>query len=48
MILRNDPARLSTAALLPGLAFLKIGRPISGMACFVLQGSLVGWVPAAL
>lgn len=44
----RGPVRLSTAALLPGLAFFAIGRPISGVACLALQASLVGWIPAAL
>ena len=36
------------AVLLPGLTFLDLGRPASGLVCYALQASLVGWLPAAL
>ena len=40
--------RLSVAVLLPGLAFTSIGRQVSGLICYALQASVVGWLPAAL
>jgi len=40
--------RLPIAVLLPGLAFLGIGRTRSGLACLALQATLVGWLPAAI
>lgn len=40
--------RLSIAALLPGLAFVSMGRPVPGLICYALQASVVGWLPAAL
>ncbi len=39
--------RLPVAILLPGLAFLALGRPMPGLICIALQASLVGWLPAA-
>jgi hypothetical protein len=43
----TSPSRL-TAVLLPGLTFFDLGRPASGLVCYALQASLVGWLPAAL
>ena len=40
--------RLSVAVLLPGLAFVSMGRSVPGLICYVLQASVVGWLPAAL
>ena len=40
--------RLSIAVLLPGLAFISMGRSIPGLICYALQASVVGWLPAAL
>jgi len=40
--------RLLLALLLPWLQFFTIGRPIAGIACLVLQVSLIGWIPAAI
>jgi hypothetical protein len=34
--------------LLPGRAFFAMGRPVSGLLCYALQASVVGWLPAAL
>jgi hypothetical protein len=34
--------------LLPGRVFFAMGRPVAGMACCVLQASVLGWLPAAL
>ena len=34
--------------LMPGRAFFAMGRPISGLLCYTLQASVVGWLPAAL
>lgn len=36
------------ALLLPGRAFFAMGRPVSGLLCYALQASVVGWLPAAL
>jgi hypothetical protein len=35
-------------ALLPGRVFFAMGRPVAGLACCVLQASVLGWLPAAL
>ena len=35
-------------ALLPGRVFFAMGRPRAGLACCVLQASVLGWLPAAL
>ncbi len=40
--------RLLLAIFLPFLSFFTIGRPISGIICFVLQCTIIGWIPAAL
>jgi hypothetical protein len=39
--------RLPTA-LLPGGVFFAMDRPLPGFVCYVLQASLLGWVPAAI
>lgn len=40
--------RLLLAIFLPFIAFFTIGRPIAGIICFILQITLIGWLPAAL
>lgn len=40
--------RLLIAILLPFLCFFTIGRPIAGIICFLLQITLIGWLPAAI
>ena len=40
--------RFSVAVLLPGLAFVSMGRQVPGLICYALQASVVGWLPAAL
>ncbi|HEX9767914.1 MAG TPA: YqaE/Pmp3 family membrane protein [Kiloniellales bacterium] len=40
--------RLIIAILLPWLLFFTIGRPLAGIACLILQITLIGWIPAAL
>jgi len=40
--------RLVIALLLPWLAFFTIGRPFAGIACLLLQLTVLGWVPAAI
>lgn len=40
--------RLLLAILLPWLQFFTIGRPFSGLLCFFLQITLIGWIPAAI
>src|SRR4051794_4561995 len=35
-------------ALLPARVFFAMGRPLPGLACCVLQASVLGWLPAAL
>ena len=40
--------RLLIALFLPWLTFFTIGRPIAGLACFFLQITLIGWIPATI
>lgn len=40
--------RLILALILPWLSFFTIGRPFSGIFCFFLQCTLIGWIPAAI
>jgi len=40
--------RLIIALLLPWLLFFTIGRPLAGIACLLLQVTLIGWLPAAI
>jgi uncharacterized membrane protein YqaE (UPF0057 family) len=40
--------RLILALLLPWLQFFTIGRPFSGVACLLLQLTVIGWIPAAI
>ena len=40
--------RLPVAVMLPGLTFYRMGRQLPGLICHLLQGSIVGWLPAAL
>jgi uncharacterized membrane protein YqaE (UPF0057 family) len=40
--------RLIIALLLPWLTFFTIGRPLSGIACLILQITIIGWLPAAI
>jgi uncharacterized membrane protein YqaE (UPF0057 family) len=40
--------RLLLAIFLPFVAFFTIGRPIAGVICFILQCTLIGWLPAAI
>ncbi|NRA55678.1 MAG: YqaE/Pmp3 family membrane protein [Gammaproteobacteria bacterium] len=40
--------RFILALLLPWLQFFTIGRPMAGIFCFILQLTLIGWVPAAI
>jgi hypothetical protein len=35
---------LSVAVLLPGLAFISMGRQVPGLICYALQASVVGWL----
>lgn len=36
------------AILLPFLSFIFRGKIISGIICFILQITLIGWLPAAI
>ena len=45
---RVGPLPRPGALLLPGQAFFAMGRPVSGLLCYALQASVVGWLPAAL
>jgi len=36
------------AILLPWLSFLLRGKILSGIACLILQITLIGWLPAAI
>ncbi|CAN5396594.1 YqaE/Pmp3 family membrane protein [soil metagenome] len=40
--------RLLIAFLFPWLQFFTIGRPWSGIFCFLLQLTLIGWIPAVI
>jgi uncharacterized membrane protein YqaE (UPF0057 family) len=40
--------RLLLAIFLPFLQFFTIGRPFAGVICFILQITLIGWLPAAI
>lgn len=40
--------RLFLAIFLPFISFFTIGRPFAGIICFILQITLIGWIPAAL
>lgn len=40
--------RLLLAIFLPFLTFFTIGRPLAGIACLILQITLIGWLPAAI
>ena len=40
--------RLLISLIFPWLTFFTIGRPISGIICFFLQISLIGWFPATI
>lgn len=40
--------RLLLALILPWLQFFTIGRPISGVICFLLQITIIGWIPATI
>jgi uncharacterized membrane protein YqaE (UPF0057 family) len=40
--------RLLLAIFVPFVVFFTIGRPLAGVVCFVLQVTLIGWVPAAI
>ncbi|MFC4729127.1 YqaE/Pmp3 family membrane protein [Coralloluteibacterium thermophilus] len=40
--------RLLLALLLPWLQFFTIGRPFAGIACLILQLTVIGWLPAAI
>ena len=35
-------------AFLPGRLFFAMGRPLAGVACCVLQATVLGWLPAEL
>jgi hypothetical protein len=38
--------RVLLAIFVPWLQFFTLGRPLPGLICLVLQGSLIGWFPA--
>jgi uncharacterized membrane protein YqaE (UPF0057 family) len=40
--------RLIIALVLPWLTFFTIGRPFAGIACLILQITMIGWLPAAI
>lgn len=40
--------RLFLAIFLPFISFFTIGRPFAGVICFILQITLIGWIPAAI
>ncbi len=40
--------RLVISLLLPWLTFFTIHRPFSGVACLILQLTIIGWIPATI
>ena len=40
--------RLFLAIVLPFVVFFTIRRPFQGLLCFLLQATLIGWIPAAM
>ena len=40
--------RLLIAFIFPWLTFFTIGKPIAGVVCFLLQLTLIGWIPATI
>lgn len=40
--------RLILALFLPWLTFFTIGRPFAGIACIILQITLIGWLPSTI
>ena len=40
--------RLFIAIFFPFFSFFAIGRPFAALICFVLQVTLIGWLPATL
>lgn len=36
------------AILLPGISFIVRGKSNLGIACLIMQVSLIGWIPAAI
>ena len=40
--------RLIIALIFPWATFFTIGRPIACLACFLLQITLIGWLPATI
>ncbi len=40
--------RIALAVLVPWLQFFTLGRPVPGIICLLLQGSLIGWFPAMI
>jgi uncharacterized membrane protein YqaE (UPF0057 family) len=40
--------RFVIALFLPWLTFFTIRRPIAGVACLLLQCTLIGWLPATI
>ena len=40
--------RIFFAIFLPWLQFFTIGRPFAGIFCFLLQLTIIGWLPAAI
>ncbi|MFY7867676.1 YqaE/Pmp3 family membrane protein [Roseateles sp.] len=40
--------RLILALFLPFTVFFTIGRPFAGVFCFLLQVTILGWIPASI
>ena len=40
--------RLLIALIFPWATFFTIGRPLAGIFCFLLQITLIGWLPATI
>ena len=40
--------RILLAIFLPWVQFFTIGKPVAGVACLLLQLTIIGWLPAAI
>ncbi len=47
-MMRTGLGRVLATIVLPGSIFAEMGRPAPSLVCYVLQASLVGWLPAVV
>lgn len=45
-----DPTEMTylIAILFPPIAMLLVGKPLQALICFILQITILGWIPAAI